>query len=246
MSRRLSLLALLYALLVAMPALHDPNFERSAYDPWVAYGRSKTANALFAVGMTARYQGDGITTNITPAGPNVAVASIDDDASSKDIVQAQVTAETGDILTMLGISVDVSGATQFNDGAATKQQFLDAVVPAPLPGGTLVKAKGTFGAQPKHAEILQVVLVRDGLGDVFRDVFVRYRVHGEVKLLQLRRRLLAAHGQVGRFTAIETHQVGDEADLRGCPVAVRSVRCRHRRGQYAAAASVSARHRRVS
>ena len=28
--------------------LDDPNFERSAYDPWVAYGRSKTANALFA------------------------------------------------------------------------------------------------------------------------------------------------------------------------------------------------------
>ena len=28
--------------------LEDPNFERSEYSPWVAYGRSKTANALFA------------------------------------------------------------------------------------------------------------------------------------------------------------------------------------------------------
>lgn len=30
---------------------HDPNFERRSYDPWVAYGQSKTANALFAVAL---------------------------------------------------------------------------------------------------------------------------------------------------------------------------------------------------
>src|ERR1700723_3511429 len=29
--------------------LDDPGFERTAYDPYVAYGRSKTANILFAV-----------------------------------------------------------------------------------------------------------------------------------------------------------------------------------------------------
>jgi NAD(P)-dependent dehydrogenase (short-subunit alcohol dehydrogenase family) len=34
--------------------LDDPNFERSAYDPWGAYGRSKTANALFAVELDRR------------------------------------------------------------------------------------------------------------------------------------------------------------------------------------------------
>ncbi|MGA7902831.1 MAG: hypothetical protein WBV90_13300 [Terrimicrobiaceae bacterium] len=27
----------------------DPNFEHRAYDPWLAYGQSKTANILFAV-----------------------------------------------------------------------------------------------------------------------------------------------------------------------------------------------------
>ena len=31
----------------------DPNFERRPYDPWVAYGQSKTANALFAVALDA-------------------------------------------------------------------------------------------------------------------------------------------------------------------------------------------------
>jgi NAD(P)-dependent dehydrogenase (short-subunit alcohol dehydrogenase family) len=29
--------------------LEDPNFERTSYDPFLAYGRSKTANILFAV-----------------------------------------------------------------------------------------------------------------------------------------------------------------------------------------------------
>ncbi len=34
--------------------LDDPNFERTPYEPWVAYGRSKTANALFAVELDRR------------------------------------------------------------------------------------------------------------------------------------------------------------------------------------------------
>jgi NAD(P)-dependent dehydrogenase (short-subunit alcohol dehydrogenase family) len=33
--------------------LDDPNFERTPYDPWAAYGRSKTANILFAVEFDA-------------------------------------------------------------------------------------------------------------------------------------------------------------------------------------------------
>lgn len=37
----------------------DPNFEHSEYEPWVAYGRSKTANALFAVELDRRLAGRG-------------------------------------------------------------------------------------------------------------------------------------------------------------------------------------------
>src|SRR6201981_2957420 len=40
--------------------LKDPNFERTPYDPWVAYGRSKTANILFAVAFDLRHRGRGI------------------------------------------------------------------------------------------------------------------------------------------------------------------------------------------
>jgi NAD(P)-dependent dehydrogenase (short-subunit alcohol dehydrogenase family) len=39
--------------------LDDPNFERTPYEPFVAYGRSKTANILFAVAFDARHRGRG-------------------------------------------------------------------------------------------------------------------------------------------------------------------------------------------
>jgi len=39
--------------------LDDPNFERTPYDPWVAYGRAKTANALFAVELDRRLRDRG-------------------------------------------------------------------------------------------------------------------------------------------------------------------------------------------
>ena len=40
--------------------LEDPNFERTPYHPFVAYGRSKTANVLFAVAFDQRHRGRGI------------------------------------------------------------------------------------------------------------------------------------------------------------------------------------------
>jgi len=40
--------------------LDDPNFERTPYDPWVAYGRSKTANALFAVELDRQLKSHGV------------------------------------------------------------------------------------------------------------------------------------------------------------------------------------------
>jgi NAD(P)-dependent dehydrogenase (short-subunit alcohol dehydrogenase family) len=46
----------------------DLDFRQRPYDPWVAYAQSKTANALFAVGMTQRHGGDGITTNAVNPG----------------------------------------------------------------------------------------------------------------------------------------------------------------------------------
>ena len=52
--------------------LDDPNFEHTAYDAWVAYGRSKSANALHALALSQRLDGvlslsvhpGGIMTNL--------------------------------------------------------------------------------------------------------------------------------------------------------------------------------------
>jgi NAD(P)-dependent dehydrogenase (short-subunit alcohol dehydrogenase family) len=49
--------------------LDDPNFETTPYDPWIAYGRSKTANILFAVEFDRRHRSRGIrATAIHPGG----------------------------------------------------------------------------------------------------------------------------------------------------------------------------------
>jgi len=42
--------------------LQDPNFEHAPYDPFVAYGRSKTANILFAVAFDKRHRERGVRT----------------------------------------------------------------------------------------------------------------------------------------------------------------------------------------
>ncbi|WP_020579380.1 SDR family NAD(P)-dependent oxidoreductase [Actinopolymorpha alba] len=47
----------------------DIHFERREYEPWLAYGQSKTANVLFAVEATRRWADDGITSNaLMPGG----------------------------------------------------------------------------------------------------------------------------------------------------------------------------------
>ncbi|AIZ45785.1 oxidoreductase [Deinococcus radiopugnans] len=46
----------------------DLNFGRRPYDRWAAYGQSKTANALFAVGLTQQYGARGVTANAVHPG----------------------------------------------------------------------------------------------------------------------------------------------------------------------------------
>lgn len=49
--------------------LDDPNFERTEYQPFLGYGRSKTANILYAVALDDRLKGRGIrATSLHPGG----------------------------------------------------------------------------------------------------------------------------------------------------------------------------------
>jgi hypothetical protein len=101
---------------------------------------------------------NGITTTdrvevrgFVDSGGNIVAERMDDNPSggNKDINQARVTAKNGNVLTLLGINADLTGATQFSDTnelPITRAAFLAAVTPAPAPGGTLVKVKGTFNS----------------------------------------------------------------------------------------------------
>ena len=49
--------------------LDDPNFAHTPYDPFIAYGRSKTANILFAVAFDQRHRNRGVrATAVHPGG----------------------------------------------------------------------------------------------------------------------------------------------------------------------------------
>ena len=81
--------------------LEDPNFERSDYTPFGAYGRSKTANILFAVEFDRRHQGKGIrATAVHPGGIQTELARhMEPGAIEKlidDINDAARTAGTGE------------------------------------------------------------------------------------------------------------------------------------------------------
>jgi NAD(P)-dependent dehydrogenase (short-subunit alcohol dehydrogenase family) len=48
--------------------LDDPDYLRTPYDRWQAYGRSKTADALLAVELDRRFAGDGVRTDAVMPG----------------------------------------------------------------------------------------------------------------------------------------------------------------------------------
>jgi NAD(P)-dependent dehydrogenase (short-subunit alcohol dehydrogenase family) len=67
--------------------LEDPNFERTPYHPFVAYGRSKTANILFAVAFDQRHRGRGIrAAAVHPGGIRTELNRHMDDAALGQII----------------------------------------------------------------------------------------------------------------------------------------------------------------
>ncbi|WP_025291631.1 SDR family NAD(P)-dependent oxidoreductase [Sphingomonas sanxanigenens] len=73
--------------------LDDPGFERTEYDPWMAYGRSKTANILFAVEFDRRHRDRGVrATALHPGGIHTELGRhVSDDRF--EVMIAQINAE---------------------------------------------------------------------------------------------------------------------------------------------------------
>lgn len=68
--------------------LGDPGFERTPYDPFVAYGRSKTANILFAVAFDQRHQARGVrATAVHPGGIHTELGRHMDDSQMTALLE---------------------------------------------------------------------------------------------------------------------------------------------------------------
>jgi NAD(P)-dependent dehydrogenase (short-subunit alcohol dehydrogenase family) len=67
--------------------LEDPNFERTPYDPFIAYGRSKTANILFAVAFDRRHGKRGVrAAAVHPGGIHTELARYVDPTRMQTII----------------------------------------------------------------------------------------------------------------------------------------------------------------
>jgi NAD(P)-dependent dehydrogenase (short-subunit alcohol dehydrogenase family) len=94
--------------------LDDPGFERSEYDAWVAYGRSKSANALHALALSKRLDGV-LSFSVHPGGIMTNLGRhLNDDLMNQMLDRAKERAEA---------SGDEAGGMQFKSipqGAATQ------------------------------------------------------------------------------------------------------------------------------
>jgi NAD(P)-dependent dehydrogenase (short-subunit alcohol dehydrogenase family) len=77
--------------------LNDPNFERTPYTPFVAYGRAKTANILFAVEFDRRHKARGVrATAVHPGGIKTELTRYMDDDARDELKEAMAArAEAG-------------------------------------------------------------------------------------------------------------------------------------------------------
>ena len=93
--------------------LDDPNFERTPYEPFIAYGRSKTANILFAVEFDRRHRARGVrAAAVHPGGIQTELSRYMSEAALQSLLDA------------MKIELDKQGRPEFEfktipQGAAT-------------------------------------------------------------------------------------------------------------------------------
>jgi len=106
--------------------LDDPNFDRTEYDAWVAYGRSKSANALHARSLARRLDEAGVLAySVHPGGIMTNLGRhLDDDLMQQMLDRAKERAEaSGESGGMRFKSIPQGAATQV--WAATSPDVVD-------------------------------------------------------------------------------------------------------------------------
>ena len=138
--------------------LQDPNFEQTEYDPWLAYGRSKTANALFAVAFDRRHRHNGIRAcSVMPGAISTELVRDVDEATYQSLMESMKRANAP----ALTYKTIPQGAATTLWAAVTAKaneiggQYCEDCVVAPITEGESIR----FGAMdyalnPDHAEKL--------------------------------------------------------------------------------------------
>jgi len=68
--------------------LEDPNFEHTPYEPFVAYGRSKTANILFSVAFDRRHRANGVrAAAVHPGGIRTELGRYTDESRLTNLIE---------------------------------------------------------------------------------------------------------------------------------------------------------------
>jgi len=146
--------------------LDDPNFERTAYDPWVAYGRSKTANILFAVAFDKRHRGRGVrAAAVHPGGINTELARHIDGGQVQKIIDErnkQLAAEGKPLFEMKTIpqgaatsvwAAVVAPADEIG-GRYCEDCHVAEFAPDDVPVGPMAHGVRRYALDPKTAEAL--------------------------------------------------------------------------------------------
>jgi NAD(P)-dependent dehydrogenase (short-subunit alcohol dehydrogenase family) len=108
--------------------LEDPNFEHTPYEPFVAYGRSKTANVLFAVAFDQRHRNRGIR-----------AAAVHPGVIQTELARYMPPGQIETVIEEIGRQLEAEGKGQFQwksipQGAATSV-WAAVVAPADEVGG---------------------------------------------------------------------------------------------------------------
>lgn len=137
----------------------DIDFEHRSYDPWLAYGQSKTANILFVVEAARRWDSDGIVANAlnpgrigntrlgryveqVPVGPGQSAST---GVSVKNIEQGAATS------TLLAASPLVEGVTG---------RYFEDCQEAELNQPGIRRGVAAFALDPEHAQQLWEISLR--------------------------------------------------------------------------------------
>lgn len=146
--------------------LEDVNFERNPYDPFVAYGRSKTANILFAVAFDQRHRERGVrAAAVHPGGIQTELARHMDPAHIEAMIQqinAQAAAEgkgafefkTSPQGSATSVWAGVVASAEEVGGRYCENCHVSDVVPDDVPLGMLNEGVRSYALDRKNADHL--------------------------------------------------------------------------------------------